>query len=34
MCPELKLLIGGKWTPADVGKILPVVNPATGKRIG
>src|ERR1700724_2524876 len=31
---ELKLLIGGEWTPKDGREHEPVMNPATGECIG
>ena len=34
MYPDLNLLIVGKWVAAEDGAVLPVVNPATGDRIG
>jgi len=32
--PDLKLLIGGEWTPKDHREHEPVMNPATGECIG
>jgi len=32
--PDTQLYIDGRWGPAVAGKTLPVVNPATGERIG
>ena len=34
MYPEVSLLIDGNWTPAQAGRTLEVLNPATGEPIG
>jgi succinate-semialdehyde dehydrogenase / glutarate-semialdehyde dehydrogenase len=34
MYPNVPLFIDGKWTPAAAGRMLTVVNPATGDAIG
>ncbi len=34
MYPNTQLLIDGTWGPAQAGKTLPVLNPATGEAIG
>ena len=34
MYADTQLLIDGAWGPAQAGKTLPVVNPATGEQIG
>ena len=31
---DTQLFIDGAWGPGAEGKVLPVVNPATGERIG
>ena len=34
MYPEVSLLIDGKWSPAQAGRTLEVLNPATGEPLG
>jgi succinate-semialdehyde dehydrogenase / glutarate-semialdehyde dehydrogenase len=34
MYPEVSLLIDGKWGPAQAGRTLEVLNPATGEPLG
>ncbi len=34
MYPDVQLLIDGQWCPAASGKSIPVVNPASGDKIG
>lgn len=34
MYPNVALFIDGKWTPAAAGRMLTVVNPATGDAVG
>ena len=34
MYKDVQLHIAGKWGPAQAGKTLPIVNPATGEEIG
>jgi len=34
MYPNTQLFIDGTWAPAASGKTIPVLNPATGERIG
>ena len=34
MYPSVSLFIDGAWTPAAAGRILPVVNPASGEVVG